>query len=136
MKFKIEDGGFPPVREHAEDAGIDLRTPERLLIRPHSYEHIDLKVRVEIPKGYVGLLTSKSGLMRDRGLKTTGTIDSGYSGTIGCTIFNHSPMICILEKGDKVTQLVVMPCLTDQVEIVDEITAGNRGENGYGSTGT
>ena len=135
MKFKVEEGGFPPVREHARDAGIDLRTPQRVLIRPHSFEHIDLKVRVEIPEGYVGLLTSKSGLMKNRGLKTTGTIDSGYSGTIGCTVFNHSAMISILEKGDKVTQLVVMPCITDQVELVDEIYEGERGENGYGSTG-
>lgn len=135
MKFKVEEGGYPPVREHAEDAGVDLRTPIRMVIYPHSKTHIDLKVRVEIPKGYVGLLTSKSGLMKNRGIKTTGTIDSGYSGTIGCTVFNHSDEIIILEKGDKVTQLVVMPCVTDQVEIVDDINEGDRGEHGYGSTG-
>jgi dUTP pyrophosphatase len=136
MKFKVEEGGFPPVREHEEDAGVDLRTPIRMVIYPHSHTHIDLKVRVEIPKGYVGLLTSKSGLMKNRGIKTTGTIDSGYSGTIGCTVFNHSDEIIFFEKGDKVTQLVVMPCLTDPVELVDDIYEGERGENGYGSTGT
>jgi dUTP pyrophosphatase len=135
MKFKIEENGFLPVREHTRDAGIDLRTPIKVVIYPHSSTHVDLRIRVEIPEGYVGLLTSKSGLMRNRGLKTTGTIDSGYSGTIGCTIFNHSDEIVYLERGDKVTQLVVMPCLTDQVEIVGEIVGGDRGENGYGSTG-
>jgi dUTP pyrophosphatase len=135
MKFKVEEGGFPPVREHEEDAGVDLRTPIRMVLYPHSKTHIDLKVRVEIPKGYVGLLTSKSGLMKYRGIKTTGTIDNGYSGTIGCTVFNHSDEIIFIEKGDKVTQLVVVPCLTGKVELVDEIHGGERGENGYGSTG-
>ena len=135
MKFVVEEGGFAPVREHETDAGVDLRTPERLVIYPHSSVFVDLKVRVEIPDGCVGLMTSKSGLMSKRGIKTTGTIDVGYSGTIGCKVFNHSSEIVILDEGDKVTQLVVMPCIMDEVEIVDSITAGERGEEGFGSTG-
>ena len=136
MKFVVEEGGFAPVREHETDAGVDLRTPERLVIYPHSSVFVDLKVRVEIPDGCVGLMTSKSGLMSKRGIKTTGTIDVGYSGTIGCKVFNHSSEIVKLSKGDKVTQLVVMPCIMDAVEIVDSIRSGERGENGFGSTGT
>ena len=136
MKFVVEEGGFAPVREHETDAGVDLRTPERLVIYPHSSVFVDLKVRVEIPDGCVGLMTSKSGLMSKRGIKTTGTIDVGYSGTIGCKVFNHSSEIVILDEGDKVTQLVVMPCIMDDVEIVDSIRSGERGENGFGSTGT
>lgn len=136
MKFVVEEGGFAPVREHETDAGVDLRTPERLVIYPHSSVFVDLKVRVEIPDGCVGLMTSKSGLMSKRGIKTTGTIDVGYSGTIGCKVFNHSSEIVILDEGDKVTQLVVMPCIMDKVEIVDSIRSGERGENGFGSTGT
>ena len=135
MKFAVDEGGFAPVREHKTDAGVDLRTPEDIVVYPHSSVFVDLKVRVEIPDGYVGLLTSKSGLMSKRGIKTTGTIDNGYAGTIGCKVFNHSDEIVFLGKGDKVTQLVVMPCITDEVEIVDEIKAGDRGENGFGSTG-
>lgn len=135
MKFVVEEGGFAPVREHETDAGVDLRTPEDLTIYPHSSVFVDLKVRVEIPDGCVGLMTSKSGLMSKRGIKTTGTIDVGYSGTIGCKVFNHSSEIVKLSKGDKVTQLVVMPCIMDAVEVVDSIRSGERGENGFGSTG-
>lgn len=134
MKFAVDEGGFAPVREHKTDAGVDLRTPRNVIISPHSSEFVDLLVRVEIPKGYVGLLTSKSGLM-NKEIKTTGTIDCGYSGTIGCRIFNHSNGHVLFKRGDKVTQLVVMPCITDEVEIVDEIKAGDRGEKGFGSTG-
>lgn len=134
MKFAVDEGGFAPVREHKTDAGVDLRTPRNVIISPHSSEFVDLLVRVEIPKGYVGLLTSKSGLM-NKEIKTTGTIDCGYSGTIGCRIFNHSDGHVLFKRGDKVTQLVVMPCITDEVETVDEIKAGDRGENGFGSTG-
>ncbi len=134
MKFAVDEGGFAPVREHKTDAGVDLRTPRNVIISPHSSEFVDLLIRVEIPKGYVGLLTSKSGLM-NKDIKTTGTIDCGYSGTIGCRIFNHSRECVVFHRGDKVTQLVVMPCITDEVEIVDEIKAGDRGEKGFGSTG-
>lgn len=136
MRFVVEEGGFPPIREHSTDAGIDLRSPERLVIYPHHSVHVDLLVRVEIPKGYVGLLTSKSGLMRYRNIKTTGTIDSGYTGTIGCKVFNHGGEIVIIERGAKITQLVVLPCITDEVELVDVIEGGERGENGFWSTGT
>lgn len=135
MKFVVEEGGFAPVREHETDAGVDLRTPINVDIEPYSSVKVDLRVRVEIPNGYVGLLTSKSGLM-DEDITTRGTIDCGYSGTIGVRIFNHGKYPITFERGRKITQLVVTPCIMDKVEIVDEITAGERGENGFGSTGT
>lgn len=135
MKFQIDEGGIIPTRAHKDDAGVDLYTPKNVIIRPESSEHIDLLVRVEIPKGYVGLLTSKSGLMKYKDIKTTGTIDAGYSGTIGVTVFNHGRGYAMFKRGDKITQLVVMPCITDEVEIVDQISSGERGENGFGSTG-
>ena len=135
MKFVVEEGGFAPVREHETDAGVDLRTPINVDIEPYSSVKVDLRVRVEIPNGYVGLLTSKSGLM-DEDITTRGTIDCGYSGTIQVRIFNHGKYPITFERGRKITQLVVTPCIMDKVEIVDEITAGERGENGFGSTGT
>ena len=135
MKFVVEEGGFAPVREHETDAGVDLRTPIDVGIEPYSSVKVDLRVRVEIPNGYVGLLTSKSGLM-DEDITTRGTIDCGYSGTIGVRIFNHGKYPITFERGRKITQLVVTPCIMDKVEIVDKITVGERGENGFGSTGT
>lgn len=50
-------------------------------------------------------------------------------------MFNHGPEIVIIEKGEKITQLVVMLAIIDEVKIVDEIKSGERGENGFGSTG-
>lgn len=135
MKFVVEEGGFAPVREHETDAGVDLRTPIDVGIEPYSSVKVDLRVRVEIPDGHVGLMTSKSGLM-DADITTRGTIDCGYSGTIGCRIFNHGRKPVFFKRGQKVTQLVVLPCIMDKVEIVDKITVGERGENGFGSTGT
>ena len=135
MKFVVEEGGFAPVREHETDAGVDLRTPINVDIEPYSSVKVDLRVRVEIPNGYVGLLTSKSGLM-DEDITTRGTIDCGYSGTIQVRIFNHGKYPITFERGRKVTQLVVMPCIMDKPKIVDSIRSGERGENGFGSTGT
>lgn len=135
MRFVVEEGGFAPVREHETDAGVDLRTPINVDIEPYSSVKVDLRVRVEIPNGYVGLLTSKSGLM-DEDITTRGTIDCGYSGTIQVRIFNHGKYPITFERGRKVTQLVVTPCILDKPEIVDSIRSGERGENGFGSTGT
>lgn len=134
MKFKVDAGGITPTRAHDDDAGIDLYTPERLVIHPRSRRHVDLRVRVEIPKGHVGLLTSKSGLMKNNGVTTRGTIDSGYSGRIGVTVFNDTDELVIIGKGMKITQLVVLPCIIDPVEVVDMIASGERGEDGFGST--
>lgn len=135
MKFVVDEGGFAPVREHETDAGVDLRTPIDVDIEPYSSVKVDLRVRVEIPQGHVGLLTSKSGLM-DEDITTRGTIDCGYSGTIQVRIFNHGKYPITFERGRKVTQLVVTPCIMDKTEIVDSIRSGERGENGFGSTGT
>ena len=102
---------------------------------PYSRVCIDTGVHVEIPHGCVGLLTSKSGLMRDMGITSSGTIDEGYTGSIGAVLFNHGNKVIHLKRGQKVTQLVILPCLTPEIEVVEELSSSDRGDNGFGSTG-
>lgn len=135
MKVKLEAGAFIPERAHETDAGLDIKSPVRVVLRPKSRERINSGVHVEIPKGYVGMLKSKSGLMTWNGVTSEGTIDAGYTGEIGVILFNHSDEIVIIERGDKITQLVVLPIITPKVEIVNEIEGGERGADGFGSTG-
>ena len=136
MKVSLDEGAIIPTRAYAADAGLDIRTPERRVIHGRCREVIDTGVHVEIPPGYVGFLKSKSGLMCKHGITSEGTIDSGYTGSIRVCLFNHSDVPYIVNKGDKVSQLVILPILTPEVEEVEEIQGiGERGSGGFGSTG-
>lgn len=131
----LEKNAIMPTRAHSTDAGLDLYCPFFAMVPPHGRSVIDTGVRVGIPAGYVGKLESKSGLMRNAGLTTRGTIDAGYTGTIQVVVFNHSDSAYTFNAGDKVTQLVIYPIVTPtpiQVELVDKT---ERGDDGFGSTG-
>lgn len=135
MKIKVDMGGYVPSRAHNTDAGMDLRTPVAVTVPAHGSVVVDTKTRVELPHGCAGLIVSKSGLNVMHGITSTGLIDEGYTGTILVRLYNHSDEDYSFNEGDKVTQLVVIPMRYEPVEIVPEISGGERGDNGYGSTG-
>ena len=126
LKIKIEEGGFEPLRGHATDAGLDLRSPIDVWVHPGQHIKIDTKIRMAIPDGYVGLITSKSGLML-KGITSRGTI--------GAVLYNHSTEGYAVHAGDKVCQIVIIPIVIPEIEYVDELDDTERGEGGYGSTG-
>lgn len=134
MKIKLDEGAYLPERGHKTDAGLDLKTPISFWLHPGEHKVIDTGVHVEIPCGCVGLLTSKSGLMSE-GITSRGTIDCGFTGSIKAVLYNHSGEGREFKKGDKVTQLVVLPILIPDIEIVDELEETERGSGGFGSTG-
>ena len=134
MKIKLDPGAYVPERAHIADAGLDLRSMETRYVSPGEFEFFDTGVHVEIPKGHVGLITSKSGLMA-KGITSRGTIDSGYTGSIKAILFNHGEEGYLVRKGDKITQLVVLPCIIEDVELVSHLEETERGDNGFGSTG-
>ena len=135
MRVQLDEGAFAPTREHETDAGLDLRTPERVVLRAHDSVVVDTGIHVELPSGCAGVLMSKSGLNVKNGITSTGLIDEGYTGSITAKLYNHSGQMKIFEKGDKITQLVVVPVEYVDVEVVDKISGGERGDNGFGSTG-
>lgn len=135
MKVQIDEGAFAPERAHRQDAGLDLKSPITVHVIAHNSAIIDTGVHVEIPYGQAGFLKSKSGLNVKYGITSEGVIDSGYTGAIVCKLYNHSNRDYIVHRGDKITQLVVLPVLMDDIEIVDSIEGGERGNHGFGSTG-
>lgn len=135
MKVKLDEYAFPPERAHRQDAGLDIRTPIDFRVKAQNSAIIYTGVHVEIPYGYVGFLKSKSGLNVKYGITSEGVIDSGYDGGIVCKLYNNSDKDMEFARGDKITQLVILPCYLDDVEIVDEIGHGERGGAGFGSTG-
>lgn len=135
MRIKVDKGCYAPERAHGTDAGMDLRTPVDFTVFPHDSFFIDTGVHIELPEGTYGKLESKSGLNKNRDITSTGVIDEGYTGSIGVKLYNHGNKHQKFKAGDKISQLIVVPCLYERIELVDEISGGERGENGFGSTG-
>ena len=127
-----------PTRAHEWDAGIDLRSPISTYICDGESVVIDTGVHVQIPEGYVGMLKSKSGLNVKAGITSEGVIDSGYTGSIVVKLYRRDSTTkepYRIEVGDKITQLVILPCETPKINVVAEFLATDRGDGGFGSTG-
>lgn len=135
MRVKLDKGAFIPTRAHGTDGGLDIRSNMYGRIMAGSSAVFTTGVHVELPKGCCGLLVSKSGLNVNNKITTTGLIDEGFTGEIKVRMYNGSSEDYLVSPGDKITQLAVIPCRYEPVEIVEEISGGERGENGYGSTG-
>lgn len=135
IKVKLSPNAFMPERFHDTDAGADIRTPETFRLEPHSSEIICTGVHVELPPNTVGMVKSKSGLNIKNDIVSEGVIDEGFGGEIVVKLYNLGDSFHIFNRGDKITQLVVMPVCYPEYEEADEISSGDRGENGYGSTG-
>ena len=136
MKIILDEGAKMPTRAHADDAGLDLYSRENRVIYPHSSATFDTGVHVEIPQWYVGMIKSKSGLNVKYGLTSEGVLDCGYTGSIRVKLYNHSSEAYTVAAGDKISQLVIMPIITPELELVEDFeTKTARGENGFGSTG-
>ena len=90
---------------------------------------------MEIQKGFAGFVKSKSGLNVKRGLTAEGVIDTHYTGSIVVKLYNHTDTDYHFNAGDKIAQLVIVPCLQPDLELVDSLEETDRGDNGFGSTG-
>ena len=134
MKVVIDDGAFVPTRAHDLDAGYDLYAVEDAVVMAGSSYIFDTGVHMEIPKNHVGMIKSRSGLMNS-GITSEGVIDSGFTGIIHLKLFNHGDRNIIIERGMKISQIVIMPIITPELEIVSSLEETERGSNGFGSTG-
>lgn len=135
MEIKLDNYAFMPHRAHPTDAGLDLRSPESVYIEARQSMTIRTGVHIKLPPGTAGLLVSKSGLNVNHDLTSTGLIDYNYNGEIVVKLHNHGDAGYLIERGDKISQLVVLNVRFEDVEVVDEIETVGRGSNGFGSTG-
>lgn len=134
VNIKLDVGAKIPTRAYPTDAGADLYSIEDVFIPAGEYRTIKTGVHIQIPKGYFGLLQSKSGLNSKYGITCRGVIDEGYTDEIKCTLINNGADYFV-KKGDKITQLILIPCLYAEFNEVNSLVGGERGNNGFGSTG-
>lgn len=135
MKIKLDKGAYMPTRAHATDAGLDLYAMKTQLVPAKGSAKFDTGVHIELPPGTVGMVKSKSGLNVKHGLTSEGVIDVGYTGSIVVKLYNNSEYYYTVNAGDKITQLVILPIITPELELVEELESTERGTGGFGSTG-
>ncbi|GEP80649.1 dUTP diphosphatase [Staphylococcus carnosus] len=160
----LSDNATMPTRANATDAGYDIYAAETVILEPQEKATIRTDIAVNIPEGYVGLLTSRSGVSSKTHLVIeTGKIDAGFQGNMKINIKNDSQEFDIEEgayfniqnkfehgyvsefvntnykihKGDRLAQLVIVPIWTPELETVKEFSNETaRGQKGFGSSGT
>ena len=135
IRYLLDDGAYPIVRAHSTDAGFDIRSREAKLVRAGASAIFHPGVHVEIPHGCCGLIVSKSGLNVNHDITSTGLIDTSYTGEIVVKLYNNGGEDYMVNVGDKISQLVILPCVMEACEQVESIQGGERGNNGFGSTG-
>lgn len=134
LKIQLDDGAIMPERAHPEDAGLDLFTPEVVNVPARGSKTIDTGVHVQLPEGTAGVLMSKSGLNVNLDITSTGLIDEGYTGSIKVKLYNHGNRTIVIGEGRKISQLVIVPVQRPVPIQVEQITGGERGADGFGST--
>jgi len=147
IQLKILDarlGNEFPLPEHATDgsAGVDLRAclDEALHIAPGQTELIPtgMSVYIEDPS-LAAMILPRSGLGHKHGIvlgNLVGLIDSDYQGQLYVSCWNRGVGEYTLEPGERLAQMVIVPVVQVEFEVVTEFVASDRGAGGFGHTGT
>ena len=136
MKIKLDAEAKMPTRGHSTDAGLDIYSRETKIVPARGSAIFDTGVHIELPHGTTGFLKSKSGLNVNHGLTSEGVVDEGYTGSIVVKLYNNSDKDYQVFKGQKISQLVILPVVIPYaLEEVEELEDTDRGNNGFGSTG-
>lgn len=121
------------------DLYVDLGEKPFIRIKPGESQRLSTGIALAIPEGYFGAIFARSGLATNQGLRPpncVGVIDSDYRGEVGVGLCNDSGEVRVIENGQRVAQLVVIPCPDVEIEEVVELPETDRGAGGFGSTGT
>ena len=121
------------------DAGLDLRSNADLVIEPFERKLIPTGLAIAIPEGYAGFVQPRSGLALKQGLSfpnTPGLIESHYRGELKVVAINlDSQNPILINKGDRIAQLVIQEVPVVNLVEVKELDETDRGSGGFGSSG-
>ena len=146
IQLKILDpriGRDIPLPEHATEgsAGVDLRAclDAELVLKPGQTELIPTGIAIHIEDpGLAAVILPRSGLGHKHGIvlgNLVGLIDSDYQGQLFVSCWNRGSEDFVLEPGLRLAQLVIVPVVQADFNVVEEFGASQRGEGGFGHTG-
>ena len=129
-----------PCRSHEQDAGYDLACVEDFTLWPARRRTVGTGVAIALPAGVAGLVTPRSGLAARHGItivNAPGLVDPGYRGEVRVTLLNTGDAPYAARAGDRIAQLVLVPFVAPEVQVVDGLDDGpdERGALGFGSSG-
>ena len=138
---KLNENAKLPTQGSEWSAGWDLYAciDEPIYIGPHRTEKIGTGLAFELPKYTFGGIFPRSGLATKQGLRpanTPGVCDSDYRGEYIVALHNDSDTVKIVEPGERIAQLIVLPYVPIQFDLVDSLSETERGAGGFGSTGS
>ena len=137
----LNENAKVPTRGSEYAAGYDLyaATDYDIEIAPHSTVKIGTGISVELPNSTFGAIFARSGLATKKGLRPAncvGVCDSDYRGEYIVPMHNDTDEVMTIASGERIAQLIVMPFVGIEFNIVDELTETKRGDGGFGSTGS
>jgi len=129
-----------PSYETVGSAGMDIRAAvsEPMSIKPGSRALVPSGFKMALPQGYEAQIRPRSGLALKKGItlpNSPGTIDTDYRGEVGVILMNLGEEPFVIERGDRIAQMVIAPITVGVWVEADELTETVRGEGGFGSTG-
>lgn len=138
---KLRENAIIPSRGSLFAAGYDLYAcldGENITIEPHKSAKIGTGIAAALPAGYFGAIFARSGLATKQNLRPAncvGVVDSDYRGEFIVCLHNDSDEIRIINNGERIAQLVLMPFMEMDFIETDALDETERGVGGFGSTG-
>ena len=140
IKFiRLREGAHIPQKAHQDDAGFDLYASEDFTLKAHGFGCVPTAISIELPEGYEAQVRPRSGLAAKYGvtvLNAPGTIDAGYRGEVKVILINHGDADFEIAAGMRIAQLIISPVLSARFVEVRALEESERGEGGFGSSGT
>lgn len=124
-----------PNYAHEGDVGLDLYAMKDFTVQPMEHVRIYHGFALEFPNGYAAIVKDKGSISKAGLHQMGGVFDAGFRGEYNTHLVNLSDQEYVIEKGDKVAQLVIVPVEIVELEQVDELSDSSRGEGRFGSTG-
>ena len=127
-----------PAYETSGSAGMDIRSDESLVIQPGERALVSTGLFIELPEGYEAQIRARSGFAVKNGIGLVngiGTIDSDYRGEIKVCLINWGKEPFVIEKGDRIAQMVVSRYERVIWDAVCDLEDSGRGSGGFGSSG-
>ena len=137
---KLRPDALLPTAGSRYAAGYDLHAciDAPVEIPPHTAAKIGTGLSIAVPEGYFGAIFARSGLATKQGLRPAncvGVCDSDYRGEYIIALYNDSDAVRTVAPGDRIAQLVLLPCIAAQFEAADTLPETERSDGGFGSTG-
>jgi dUTP pyrophosphatase len=132
---KLREDAKLPKYHHPGDVGMDMYAMETVTVKPGEHCRFWHGFALQFSKGYGAIIMDKGSISKAGFIHMGGVFDAGYRGEYNTLLVNLSDKSYTFEKGDKVSQLVIMPVVIAKLKEVKKLSESTRGEGRFGSTG-